>query len=329
MSPQLASFQKVLDALLDEKKEFPRRYLREFSDIDSLELKTLLDVWPHVKPSRKLSLLEELESLADKDTLVCFDDFARTLLTDPDSAVRARAMRLLSECEDPHLVPTYVNILQHDSDVHTRAEAASALGAFVLLGELEEISENFHHQAEDALLSATKGDDQSLVRRCALESLGYSSRDEVTTLIESAYRRENPDWVASALVAMGRSNDNHWQEPVIHSMLSESQPVREAAVQAAGELNLKSARPILLRLLEEEEDEDVTSAAIWSLSQIGGEDVRTYIENLLDQTEDEEQIEFLEEALDNLAFTEDLDRFELMSFDGDDDWDELEKLDEE
>jgi hypothetical protein len=46
--------------------------------------------------------------------------------------------------------------------------------------------------------------------------------------------------------------------------------------------------------------------------------VRTYLENLLDQSEDEAEIEFLEDALDNLAFTEDLDRFDLMSFDPED-----------
>jgi HEAT repeat protein len=90
-------------------------------------------------------------------------------------------------------------------------------------------------------------------------------------------------------------------------------------VQAAGELSLQSARPILLKMLGEEEDDSVLSAVIWSLSQIGGEDVRTYLENLLDAVEeDDEQIAFLEEALDNLAFTEDLDRFELMALDPDD-----------
>jgi hypothetical protein len=75
----------------------------------------------------------------------------------------------------------------------------------------------------------------------------------------------------------------------------------------------------LLKLLGEEEDADILSAIIWSLSQIGGEDVRTYLENLLDVIEDDdEQIAFLEEALDNLAFTEDLDRFDLLAFDPDD-----------
>jgi hypothetical protein len=84
-------------------------------------------------------------------------------------------------------------------------------------------------------------------------------------------------------------------------------------------------------MLGEEEDATILSAVIWSLSQIGGEDVRTYLENLLDQLADdeEEQIAFLEEALDNLAFTEDLDRFELIAFDPDDELVELDEKDDE
>ena len=62
-----------------------------------------------------------------------------------------------------------------------------------------------------------------------------------------------------------------------------------------------------------EDDEQVTSAASWSLSQIGGEEARLYLQYLLDQAEDEDQIEFLEDALDNLAFTDDLEGFDLMS----------------
>src|SRR5512134_2034446 len=93
MNATSTSFQTVLDALLSERKDFPRRYLQEFSDIGALELKTLLDVWPKVKPGRKLTLLEELDALAEADTLVCFDDFARSLLTDSEPEVRMRAIR--------------------------------------------------------------------------------------------------------------------------------------------------------------------------------------------------------------------------------------------
>jgi hypothetical protein len=316
MNADPISFQTVLDALVDGKKDFPRRYLREFSDIAPLELKTVLDIWPSVTPSRKQNLLEELKTLAEADTLVSFDDLARALLTDPDPMVRSHAIRLLHESEDLKLVPTYLDMLKDDSDSGVRREAANVLNLFVDLGELEEIPENVYYQVEDGLLACANGEDDVRVRRTALESLGYSSRPEVITLIESAFHREDPHWQASALRAMGRSaDDDRWTEDVLHSLVNDDDRIRRAAVEAAGELSIRPARSILLKMLAEEEEPDVTSAVIWSLSQIGGEDVRTYLENLLDQTDDDDQIEFLENALDNLAFTEDLDRFDLLAFD--------------
>ena len=325
MNATPTSFQSVLDALLSDRREFPRRYLQEFSDIGALELKALLEVWPQVKPSRKLTLLEELDALAETDTLVSFDDVARALLTDPEPDVRTRAIRLLDEYEDPKVVPSYLDMLKNDPDVNVRVEAANALHLFVDLGELEEIPENIYHQVEDALLASAASEDNLRVRRTALESLGYSSRPEVSTLIESAFHREDPAWQASSLVAMGRSADERWSDAVTRSLVHVDDRIRKAAVEAAGELSLQAARPILLKMLGEEEDADILSAVIWSLSQIGGEDVRTYLENLLDQLEDDEQITFLEEALDNLAFTEDLERFDLLAFDPD----ELTELDED
>jgi HEAT repeat protein len=329
MNTTTNTFQKVLDALLSDAKDFPRHYLQEFSDIGSDELQSFLDAWPRIKPNRKLTLLEELDTLSDADTLVSFDDLARALLTDSDPNIRARAIRLLDESEDMKLVPIYLDLLKNDSDANVRAEAANALNLFVDLGELEKIPENTYREIEDALLASVNSEDELRVRRAALESVGYSSRPEVATLIESAFHREDPNWRTSALVAMGRSADERWEEDITASLINDDDRVKQAAAQAAGELSLRSARPILLKMLGEEEDSDLASTVIWSLSQIGGEDVRTYLENLLDQTEDEEQLEFLEEALDNLAFTEDLDRFDLIAIDPDDEVDALEDQDEE
>ena len=150
-------------------------------------------------------------------------------------------MRLLAECEDVKLVPIYEKILASDPDPEARAEAAQALNLFVDLGELDEIPESVHHRAEEALLAASHDEDAD-VRRRALESLGYSSREEVPALIEAAIDREDPDWQASALIAMGRSSDERWSEPVIRMMLSEDHDVRLEAVKAAGELMLPAAR---------------------------------------------------------------------------------------
>jgi HEAT repeat protein len=328
MNTTSTSFQSVLDALLSDRKDLPRAYLQEFSDIGTLELKTFLDVWPRVNPSRKLTLLEELDALAEIDTLVSFDDVARALLTDPEPEVRTRAIRLLDECEDTKLVPSYLDMLKNDPNLSVRIEAANALNLFVDLGELEEIPEDIYHRVEDALLASVASEDDPRVRRVALESLGYSSRLEVVALIESAFHRQDPKWQTSALVAMGRSADERWDDQVTNSLVHVDDRIRKAAVQSAGELSLQSARPILLKMLGEEEDPLILSAAIWSLSQIGGEDVRTYLENLLDQLEDDEQITFLEEALDNLSFTEDLDRFDLLAVDPEEDLTELEEDDD-
>ena len=317
MNDELVPFQKILDTLLDESKDIPRRYLIEFSDIEPGSLESLQESWPRIGLSRKLLLLDQLNALANVDTLVSFDDIGRALLKDNDPQVRIRAMRLLVECEDHRLVPTYIDLLTNDEIVAVRAEAASMLGLFVQLGEFEDIPEDMHHHIEDVLLKVLNGDDESPVRRRSLEALGFSSRIEVPVLIESAYNRQDPDWKASAVFAMGRSNDKRWAVHVLQMIVSDDRSIRLAAVQASGELTLPLARPLLFNLLEEEVDDVIAGAAIWSLSQIGGEDVRLYIQNLLDNVEDDDQTAFLEEALDNLAFTEDRSIFDLLAFDAD------------
>lgn len=321
------TFQSVIETLLEEDKPLSKKYLSLFSDIDSASLKLLLDDWPRISLTRKRTLLDELDALLDADTIVSFDDFARALLSDPDASVRAGAMQLLAECEDVKLVPIYEKIIASDPHPEARAAAAQALNLFVDLGELDEISEAVHHRAEEALLAAARDDDAD-VRHRALESLGYSSREEVSALIEAAIDREDPDWQVSALIAMGRSSGEHWVEQIIRMMLSVDRDVRLAAVKAAGELMQPAARLPLLRMLDEEDDPEIFSAVIWSLSQVGGEDVRTYLEHLLDKTEDDEEIEFIEDALANLAFNEDLDKFDLLAVDPDDDLIELVELEE-
>jgi HEAT repeat protein len=132
---------------------------------------------------------------------------------------------------------------------------------------------------------------------------------------------------ASALLAVSRSFDPRYQEQVLVSLNHEDSQVRLLAVQAAGELELKTARLPLLTMLDEEDDDEVLEAVIWSLSQIGGEDVRDYLQALLDAAIDDDHIEFIEEALANLSFTEDMEGFDLMAYDPDDD-DDLIELDD-
>lgn len=324
------SFQSVLDHLLDSKKEIPQTHLKLYSDLDPKSLRLFLDVWPSVKPTRKLILLDELLIHFDSDNIVSYESIGRGLINDLDGEVRARAIRLLSESDDPKLVGTLTEILLNDTDLAPRMEAALLIGEFILLGELEAIKEELQRKSEDALISIIKSEENPTLRKRALEALGYSSRPEIVTLIESAFERADPTWVATALLAMGRSHDERWSENVVSMVLDEDPLIRFAAVQAAGELNIEDAGPILLKILEdEEEDDDVVTAAIWSLSQIGGDDARIYLVNLIEQTEDEDLVEYLEDALENLDFMEELNKFDLLALDGDDDMEEIDLDNEE
>jgi HEAT repeat protein len=327
--PQNAPFLTVVDSLLDDSKPFPARYLHQFSDIGPDDLKKMKNAWQKVSTRRKHTLLEDLEELSEADTLTSFDDLARSLLADPDPEVRTRAIRLLWESEDVKLVPEYLNILENDGAVEVRAAAANALGQFVYLGELDKIPAELHYKIEDDLLAATATSKEILIRRRALESLGYSGREEVIPLIEAAYREKDPDWMVSALFAMGRSCDNRWKKQVLSQLRSSNEDIRSEAIHAAGELELESARPALLDLLEDEEDVEIRHELIWALSKIGGEGVRAKLDELFEIEEDDAEADFIQEAMDTLSFTEDIGNFSLIDVDPDVDFIEEEPDEEE
>jgi HEAT repeat protein len=308
-------FQSVVEALLDENQPFPAKFLHRFSDLQTEDLKTLLDAWPQVSERKKLSLLEDLENLSESDTITSFDELARALLINPDPFVRTFAIRLLWECEDARLAMEFMEMLQNDESIDVRAAAANALGQFVHLGELEKLPSELLHRIVDQLLEASLPANKSLIRRRALESLGYSGRSEVIPLIESAYREKSPDWVKSALWAMGRSGDERWKPEVLTQLRTPDEDTRAEAIHAAGELELASARPFLLDMLEDEEDLEMRRELIWALSRIGGEGIRAKFEELLEIEEDDEEVEFIEEAMDTLSFTEDMGSFSLIDVD--------------
>jgi HEAT repeat protein len=306
-------FQSVLNALLDLETPFHPRFLYRLSDLDALELAQLQETWTQLPQWRRLALMEDLEELGGADDLLSFEAIARSAVADADARVRQLAVQILWEFDAIDLVPVFLELLQADEDERVRAAAATALGRYVYLGEIDELSEDHLRSIEDRLLEVIRDDRAELVRRRALESIGYSSRAEVPSLIETAFTSGDKEWVAAALLAMGRSADDRWEGSVL-SMLDDRQPaLRAEAARAAGELEIFEATHQLIELIEDS-NEEVRSAAVWSLSQIGGEGVREALETLLARTEEDSEMDFIETALDNLAFTEGHQPFSLFDF---------------
>ena len=146
-----------------------------------------------------------------------------------------------------------------------------------------------------------------------MEALGYSTREAVRSHIEEAYEYGDEEWQASALAAMGRSADREWEPEVLEKLDHINELVLEEAARAAGELGLEMAVAPLFQMLEHEETE-VRMAAAWSLSQIGGNDVQEALEAQLELSESDAETSLIEDAMENLIFSEELEDLSMLEY---------------
>jgi HEAT repeat protein len=323
MSRRHAKPQPLAQALLhlrDMEHPFPPVELYYFSALADKDLAQLEAVWPDVPVERRRSVVHDLNEIGEVNFEVTFEAVFRFALDDEDSEVRATAIRGLWESEELDLVAPFIAFFSGDPSIEVRAAAATALGKFVYLGELEEAPTPLLRRVEEALLTCVQGADDLDVRRRALEALGYSSRREVPALIEAGYQSKEDRMRVSAVFAMSRTFDaERWAEAVLAELDNGVAEIRFEAARAAGELQLADA-VFSLKPFVSDEDQQLREAAIWSLSQIGGPEARRVLTERMEETDDEAELEFLDEALENLDFTDDVERFALMSdgFEGDD-----------
>lgn len=314
-------FSQIITELLDDSKPFSPVHLHRFSDLNPTDLAALKSAWQNVTTNRRVALMEDLEELNEADTLVCFDEVSFMAINDPDPRVRSTAIRLLWETNNTSFWRQLIKILKEDPEETVRASAASGLGLYVYLGEIEEIPQDQFELVENTLLEIMSGNEKPVVKQKSLEGLGFSSNEKVPGLITSAYATNDIAWKVSALFAMGRSADNRWKDLVTKALRDPEPEIRFEAVRAAGELALKNARQPLLEMLvktENRQDDEIRQAIIWSLSQIGGDRVREVLNALLEQAEDDEEEEFISDAIENLGLTEGMDIFGMMDIDLDD-----------
>ncbi|NSW53066.1 MAG: HEAT repeat domain-containing protein [Anaerolineae bacterium] len=301
----IPEFEAVIDLLRQEDQPFPPSLWNQFSDISRVELNALKRKWTEVRPERKTALLEDLESMMDYNFQVNFDEFAKFCMDDDEPAVRAGAIRLLFEYDRRDLVDKMLDVLENDADELVQSTAATMLGNYVYLGELEEFPAEEAHRIEDALLRAIDESNSVLVQRRALEAVSFSGREEVSPLILAAYEKNERDWILTALYAMGRSASQEWGKIVMQNLDHYDTDIQFEAIQAAGEMYLETARPWLLKTARDAEnlDQSIRMAIARALENIGGDGVMEALESLMEWADDDEEMELLEQAVEFTAFT--------------------------
>ena len=179
-------------------------------------------------------------------------------------------MRGLWEHESTGLIGSLIELLEADEDPAVRAEAALALGRYVVMFELGRLRENHFERVESALRrTIEKADEIEEVRARAIEAIGPREVPWVRQAIREAYESDQHRLKVSAVHAMGRSGSNRWLPLLIRELASDEAELRYEAALAAGAIGDESVVSQILPLLVDEDD-DVREAASAALGEIGG-----------------------------------------------------------
>jgi HEAT repeat protein len=298
----VSEFEELLKKIGDRQTPLSISSLYGLSHLTRAEAQLFQEVWSLVDAGRRQWILQSLVDIAEASFEVDFNPIFRLCLNDEDAVVRSRAIEGLWEDEDLTLAGLLVRLLRDDPSESVRAAAATSLGRFVLLGELEKIEAAPAMMVENALLGAIYDPHETLeVRRRAVESIAYSGQAQVRDIIEMAYYDDEEKMRVSAVFAMGRSADPFWHEMVIAELDNPDPEMRYEATRACGELEASAALSALIYLIEADPDPEVQEMAIWALGHIGGKEARRVLEACC-ESEDEALRQAAEEALDELDF---------------------------
>jgi HEAT repeat protein len=313
MKKKAITFEEAL-ASLGAQAAPTAHQLRALNNLDSDQLAELQSAWPHLNEQRRAYVAEKLREIAEEDVDLDFTSIFHFTFTDVDESVRLSSVEGLWEDETPSLIDALAILLRSDPSPLVRAACATALGRFLLLGEMERISRARRDQAYSALMGAilTSRPD-SVVYQHALESLAYTSNEEVERLIREAYASENMALRVSAVFAMGRSSDKQYSSVVRKELTSVLPAMRAEAARACGELEVSEAVAELIKLTDDTET-DVIVAALTALGQIGGDEARHLLEHAVD-SDDEEIAATAEEALAELDLLHGDVKFSTLWFD--------------
>lgn len=294
--------QAILDDIGDERRPLSPARLYMLSQLSREELRFFAGRWASISTMRRREILGALVEIAEANITVDFDEVFRLALRDEDGEVRARGLDGLWEDESPGLVDSFLEMLSSDPSIAARAAAATGLGRFVFMAELEELDEELGRSIVQALWRVIEDPTEALEpRRRAIEAISFSGEEGVQRLIEEAYRNPVEKMRVSAVFSMGRSADRSWGATVVGELGSTNPEMRFEAARACGELELREAVPSLITLIGDS-DREVQQAAISALGKIGGSEARNAL-RLCCESEDEVIAAAGDEALGELELS--------------------------
>ena len=314
------SVQALLAQLRDDEVLPSAQELVVLSDLSLADMRRVQEAWGTISDPCRLHVIQSLVEESVTNLHVQLGRLLRLALKDDLPDVRILAVRGLWEDREADLVGPLIQILNNDPYDTVRAAAAEALGAFVLAGELDELSPALAIRAEEALLAVLHAELEPMtVQARALEGIAFSGETGIRELIEDCYYSHNEEMRLAALRAMGRSADVRWRSTVQAELGSPEDEMRAAAARACGELEARDALEDLIELLSDE-SKAVRLATIFSLGRLGGRRTKEML-NAMSASEDPDEVKAAEDALEETLFYGDAQGLSLFD-ESPEDWDD-------
>ena len=280
------SYKSYLRELADPAKPLAVSKLTDLSSMGPEEASAFLNAWLEMELERRQHLIQALIDLVEDNVELNFDAVFFIALGDIDAEVRKSAIAGLWEHEGRDLIDPLIGLLESDPEAGVRAEAALALGRFVLEAEFDTLRAVDTERVEQALRRITDDAAEVVeVRGRALESIGARGQPWVAGLIRQAFESSERRLRLSAVHAMGRSCDDAWLPELIAELESDDDEMRFEAAVACGAIADGTAIAHLQPLLFDD-DHEVQQATISALGQIGGAQAKRALEELIEDADD-------------------------------------------
>src|SRR5258706_15878931 len=210
------TFEDILRELSDVDHPLAAEAIYRVSDVDENGIKTLQTFWGKIPVDRRLTLIQRLNEAAETNFDMDFSAVTRVAMTDLDNEVREAAIEATWMDESPDMATRLIAMASGDIADNVRAAAASALGHFILQGELGKFDSAVARRAQNIAIKLYRDEAEDMnVRRRALEAIANSSREGVDDMIEEAYEDSDEKMRASAVFAMGRTCDQKWDNIIL------------------------------------------------------------------------------------------------------------------
>jgi HEAT repeat protein len=273
-------FEDYLKELADGSVKLRVSGLTRLSDLAPEESEMLATVWPEIDVRRRRRVVQELVDLEEDNVELSFDAVFLQGLEDDHADVRLQSIRGLWEYEQPDLIRLLLRLMESDGNASVRAEAALALGRFVLLFQRGRLRELYFQEAESGLRGViAKADEVEEVRARVVEAIGAYNDTWVRQAISEAYENGARRLKVSAVNAMGRSCEPRWLPLLVRELNNEEAEIRYEAAVGCGSLGDEIAIPHLVKLVDDSDDE-VRQASIAALGEIGGREARSALAEL-------------------------------------------------